>query len=175
MSTNHRIENFLEAFIFKSRWILAPFYIALVLALGALGLKFFQHFFHFIFELWGMSETDTLLNLLALIDMTLLANLMILVIFSGYENFVSVIGVAQDSPDRPKWMGDVDFSSLKLKLIGSLVALSSISLLGAFLNIRNWTHEQLAWMIGIHMTFVVSGLIFALSEKIGHAKSKCED
>lgn len=177
MSHKHnKFEDFLESFIFSSRWILAPFYIALVIALGALGLKFAQHFFHFLSDLWHMSETDTLLNLLALIDMTLLANLMILVIFSGYENFVSVIGVAQESPDRPKWMGDVDFSSLKLKLIGSLVALSSISLLGAFLNIRNWTHEQLAWMIGIHMTFVISGLIFAMSEKIGHSKSKdCED
>lgn len=173
--TNNWIENFLERFIFTSRWILAPFYIVLVIALGALGVKFLQHFIHFITELWVMSETDTLLGLLALIDMTLLANLMILVIFSGYENFVSVIGVAQNSPDRPKWMGDVDFSGLKLKLIGSLVALSSINLLGAFLNIKNWTHEQLAWMIGIHMTFVISGLIFAMSEKIAHSKGDHKD
>lgn len=100
--------------------------------------------------------------------MTLLGNLMIIVIFSGYENFVSVIGVAQESPDRPKWMGDVDFAGLKLKLIGSIVALSGINLLGVFLNMEHnkWTNEQLAWMVGIHITFMVTGVMFAMSEKI---------
>lgn len=112
-----------------------------------------------------------LLGILGLIDKTMLGNLLILVIFSGYENFVSMIGIAQGSPDRPRWMGDVDFAGLKLKLIGSIVALSGINLLGAFLNLKNWSPQDLGWMVGIHLTFVVTGVLFALSEKIGHKKT----
>lgn len=167
-NSGFHIENFLEAFIFHSRWILAIFYLILVLALFALGVKFIQHFYHFSVDIFHMSETETTLSILSLVDMTLLANLMLIVIFSGYENFVSVIGIAQDSPDRPKWMGDVDFAGLKLKLIGSIVALSGINLLGAFLNMKSdtFTEHQLGWMVGIHLTFVVTGVLFALSEKI---------
>jgi uncharacterized protein (TIGR00645 family) len=94
---------------------------------------------------------------------------LILIIFSGYENFVSIIGVAKNSADRPKWMGGIDFAGLKLKLIGSLVALSAINLLAAFLEIDSVSKENLGWMIGIHLTFVFTGLIFAYSERaMGH-------
>jgi len=175
--TGFHLENFLEAFIFHSRWILAIFYIALALALFELGIKFLQHFYHFTRDIWDMSETDTLLGILGLVDMTLLGNLLILVIFSGYENFVSVIGVAQESADRPKWMGGIDFAGLKLKLIGSIVALSGIYLLSAFLNIKKfqggeagWMNAELGWMVGLHLTFVVTGVLFALSEKIAEKK-----
>jgi uncharacterized protein (TIGR00645 family) len=163
-----RIEQFLEVFIFQSRWILALFYIVLVLALFALGIKFIKHFYHFSMEIFTMSDTDAVIGILSLVDMTLLANLMIIVIFSGYENFVSVIGIAQESKDRPKWMGDVDFAGLKLKLIGSIVALSGINLLGVFLNVDSdrFDNAQLGWLVGIHLTFVVTGVLFALSEKI---------
>jgi len=163
-----RLEVFVEKLIFASRWILAPFYIGLVLALLLLAFKFMQEFVHFSAGIVGMSETDTLLGILGLIDKTLLGNLLILVIFSGYENFVSLIGVAQGSPDRPRWMGDVDFAGLKLKLIGSIVVLSGIKLLGAFLNLKPWSQQELGWMVGLHLTFVLTGLLFALSEKIGH-------
>jgi len=163
-----RLEVFVEKLIFASRWILAPFYIGLVLALLLLAFKFMQEFVHFSAGIVGMSETDTLLGILGLIDKTLLGNLLILVIFSGYENFVSLIGVAQGSPDRPRWMGDVDFAGLKLKLIGSIVALSGINLLGAFLNLKHWSQQELGWMVGLHLTFVIIGVLFALSEKIGH-------
>ena len=162
------IESFIEAFIFSSRWILALFYVGLVFALFGLGVKFIQHFYHLSLELFHLNDTETLLGILGLVDMTLLGNLMIIVIFSGYENFVSVIGIAQESPDRPKWMGDVDFAGLKLKLIGSIVALSGINLLGVFLNMEHntWTNEQLGWMVGLHVTFMVTGVMFAMSEKI---------
>lgn len=166
------VEELLERFIFSVRWVLAPFYIGLALALVLLAIKFGQEFLHFAGHIFAASETDTLLGILGLIDKTLLGNLMILVIFSGYENFVSLIGSAQDSPDRPKWMGDVDFAGLKLKLIGSIVALSGINLLGAFLNLKNWEQQELGWMVGIHLTFVVTGVLFALSEKIGHQVGK---
>jgi uncharacterized protein (TIGR00645 family) len=162
------LENFIEVFIFSSRWILALFYVGLVFALFGLGIKFIQHFYDLSTELLHMNETETLLAVLGLVDMTLLGNLMIIVIFSGYENFVSVIGVAQESPDRPKWMGDIDFAGLKLKLIGSIVALSGINLLGVFLNMRDnpWSSQQMGWMVGLHVTFMVTGVMFAMSEKI---------
>jgi uncharacterized protein (TIGR00645 family) len=115
-----------------------------------------------------LDETNMLLDILGLIDMTLLGNLMILVIFSGYENFVSKIGIASNSVDRPSWMGEVDFAGLKLKLIGSIVALSGINLLGAFLNLKDWSNEKLGWMVGIHMAFVFTAVLFAVSEKIAH-------
>ena len=111
--------------------------------------------------------------MLSLVDKTLLANLLLLVIFSGYENFVSVIGVARRSTDRPKWMGGVDFASLKLKLIGSIVALSGINLLAAFLEIETANKVDLAWQIGLHVVFLFTGVLFALSEKIAaHAEDK---
>jgi uncharacterized protein (TIGR00645 family) len=176
------IENAIEAFIFSSRWILAIFYIGLVLGLFGLAIKFVLHFYHFGSELIHMNETETLLGVLALVDTTLLANLMLIVIFSGYENFVSVIGVAQDSPDRPKWMGDIDFAGLKLKLIGSIVALSGINLLAAFLDMqvletelhKHLSNQQLAWMVGIHVTFMITGVLFALTEKIAEKKENSQ-
>ncbi|MEI8094284.1 MAG: TIGR00645 family protein [Spirochaetales bacterium] len=161
------IEESTEKLIFASRWLLAPFYLGLVLALLLLMFKFGEEFFRFALNVLEKDQTYLLLGILSLIDMTLLGNLMILVIFSGYENFVSKIGAADESPDRPSWMGEVDFAGLKLKLIGSIVALSGINLLGAFLNLKDWSTEHLAWMVGIHMTFVVTAVLFALSEKIG--------
>ena len=161
------IEGSVERLIFASRWLLAPFYLGLVGAVLVLLVKFCEMFFDFAVKSLGSDSTVILLGVLNLIDYTLLANLMILVIFSGYENFVSKITVAENSPDRPEWMGEVDFAGLKLKLIGSIVALSAINLLGAFFNLKDWTTENLAWMVGIHLAFVLTAVFFALSEKIG--------
>lgn len=166
------IEDFVERLIFASRWILCPFYLGLALGLFLLLYRFIGEFVHFAHGIIDGSETSTLLGILNLIDMTLLGNLMIVVIFSGYENFVSKINVAENSPDRPSWMGEVDFAGLKLKLIGSIVALSGINLLSAFLNLADWSTQQLAWMVGIHITFVVTAVLFALSEKIGHRQNR---
>lgn len=167
-----RLEGATERFIFGSRWLLAPFYVLLALALFGLGIKFVLEFVHFATTLISATETDTLLGILGLIDKTLLANLLILVIFSGYENFVSLIGAAQESEDRPKWMGEVDFAGLKLKLIGSIVALSGINLLGAFLNLQAHESWELGWMVGIHLTFVVTGVLYAMSERMFHARAR---
>ena len=160
------IEKGLEKFIFNSRWILSIFYVFLVLALVILAIKFIQEFAHFSLSFWNASEAELLSGILGLVDKTLLANLLVLVIFSGYENFVSIIGAAKDSDDRPSWMGEVNFAGLKLKLIGSIVALSGINLLAAFLEISTTNKENLGWMIAIHLVFVVTAVLFALSERI---------
>jgi len=162
--SNH-LEVFIEKMIFRSRWILASFYLILVATLLLVAIKFLKEFAHFAMIFWNASEAEFVTGVLEIVDKTLLGNLLILIIFSGYENFVSIIGAAKNSADRPKWMGGVDFASLKLKLIGSIVALSGINLLAAFLEIETTNKENLGWMVGIHLTFVVTGLIFALSER----------
>ena len=164
----HAFEIFLEKIIFNSRWILAIFYAGLVLSLLILSVKFLQELIHFVNIFWAAEDSKFITGILGLVDKTLLANLLILVIFSGYENFVSVIGVAKETEDRPGWMGSVDFAGLKIKLIGSIIALSGINLLSAFLEIETANKEDLAWMIGVHFTFVVTGFLYAYSEKLNH-------
>jgi uncharacterized protein (TIGR00645 family) len=169
------IEQLIETLIFRSRWVLAPMYLGLVGGLFILMVKFGQEFYHIVIHIFSSSEQEVVLSLLALVDMTLVANLLIMVIFSGYENFVSKIDTA-DSEDRPEWMGKVDFSGLKLKLIGSIVAISAIDLLKAFVHQSTATsehigNEQMGWMLAIHMAFIFSGVLFALMDYIA-GKSK---
>jgi uncharacterized protein (TIGR00645 family) len=164
------LEQFLEAVMFRSRWLLAPMYIGLVGGLGLMFVKFVQEFVHIIGHIMDTPEREVVLAVLGLVDITLVANLLIMVIFSGYENFVSKIDVANHE-DRPDWMGKVDYSGLKLKLIGSIVAISAIDLLKAFMHqstpgIEHLGDTQMAWMVGIHFTLILSGVLFALMDKI---------
>lgn len=159
------LERALESLIFRSRWIMAPFYLGLVLSLVMLLVKFIQELAHLVPHVLEMNENQAILMVLSLIDMSLAGNLLLMVIFAGYENFVSKIDTG-DHEDRPDWMGKVDFSGLKLKLIASIVAISGIHLLKAFMNVAGQDKENLAWMVGIHMTFVVSGVLLALMDRI---------
>ena len=158
-------EALLEKLMFGSRWLLAPMYLGLVGCLLFLLVKFGQEFLHILLQVFTMGERDVILAVLSLVDLTLVANLLLMVVFSGYENFVSKIDVANHE-DRPDWMGKVDYSGLKLKLIGSIVAISAIDLLKAFMNVKTYNNEQLGWMVGIHFTFIISGVLFALMDKI---------
>ncbi|MFZ0255287.1 MAG: TIGR00645 family protein [Gammaproteobacteria bacterium] len=160
-----RIERFLELLIFNSRWLLAPFYIGLVAAIAMLLVKFLQEFLHIVPHLFTSTESEIVLAILTLVDMSLVANLLLIIIFSGYENFVSRIDTAGHE-DRPAWMGKVDFSGLKVKLIGSIVAISAIELLKAFVNVAALTTEQLMWKVIIHVVLVSSGLLFAIMDHI---------
>lgn len=163
------LETSIEKIIFGSRWILSIFYLMLILTLVLVAIKFVKEFAEFVMIFWSVGDDEFVTGVLSIVDKTLLANLLILIIFSGYENFVSVISVAEKSLDRPKWMGEIDFAGLKLKLIGSIVALSGVHLLSAFLEIEGSDKEDLGWMIGLHITFVVTGVLFAIMEKIGHS------
>ncbi|MBM3554740.1 MAG: TIGR00645 family protein [Alphaproteobacteria bacterium] len=159
------IEKGFERGLFNSRWLLAPFYFGLVGAIVLLLVKFIQELFHLVPKTLDMSENDLLLGVLTLVDLSLAANLLILVIFSGYENFVSKMDTGK-SEDRPSWMGKIDYGGLKLKLITSIVAISAIQVLKAFMNIGQVEREELAWMVGIHMVFVVSGVMLALMDRL---------
>ena len=166
-----RTEGFFESILFGSRWLLAPIYFGLVLGLLIIVVKFAEMFWHILGDVPSMTASDTTLAVLELLDIALLGNLILIVIFSGYENFVSKINVARQSEDRPSWMGKVDFSGLKIKLIGSLVAISVIELLKDFLNPEGIDPEQEVWLIAIHLTFVVSGLIFAITDYIADKRA----
>jgi len=158
------LENILEKVIFAGRWLLAPLYIGLLLALVPILYRFFHAFWHLITHMQGATTGEITLQVLELLDTVLLGNLIIIVLFAGYENFVSKIKVAEDAEDRPHWMGHVDYSGLKIKLIGSLVAISVIELLKDFMKEGTFDANREGWRIGIHMTFVISGVLFALMD-----------
>jgi uncharacterized protein (TIGR00645 family) len=160
-----RIELFLEALIFNSRWLLAPFYLCLVGSIVLLLIKFLGAFAEAVHGVFVMTESELILSILTLVDLSLVANLLLIIIFSGYENFVSKIDTANHK-DRPEWMGKVDFSGLKIKLIASIVAISAIELLKAFVNIDSHSQSELAWKVGIHMVLIVSGVLFAVMDRI---------
>ncbi len=157
------MERNLERIMFASRWLMAPFYFGLIIALALLLVKFVQELFHIIPIIFTLTESETILGILSLIDLSLAGALMLIVIFSGYENFVSKIHV-DNHEDKPDWMGKVDFSGLKLKLIASIVAISGIQLLKQFMDIDNVPKENLMWLVIVHLAFVVSGVLLALMD-----------
>lgn len=166
-----KFELSLEKTIFNSRWILAPFYLGLVLGVVLLLVKFVQKLIAMFLSVVTDSVSDVIVNILVLVDIALVASLLLIIIFSGYEIFVSKIDVGNHD-DRPEWMGKVDFSGLKLKVIGAIVAISAIDLLKSFMDISSSTtmseldESKLMWKVIIHMTFVFSGLLFAFMDKI---------
>jgi len=163
------VELTLELWLFRSRWLMAPFYVGLVAALAALLYVFGAEAWRELAHLQGMSPEQAILMVLSLIDLSLAGNLLLIVIFSGYENFVSKIDTGDDE-DRPDWMGAVDFSGLKMKLIASIVAISAIALLRAFMRLaegEGMDDRTLGWLVGLHLTFVVSGVLMGVMDFIG--------
>jgi uncharacterized protein (TIGR00645 family) len=165
------IERALERFLFASRWLLAPFYVGLVVTLVILLLKAAQELLHFIFHFPEATEADVILGVLTMVDLTLTGSLIIIVIFSGYENFVSKID-ASEHKDWPDWMGKIDFTGLKLKLLSSIVAISGIQVLKVFMNLKNTSDRELMWSVVIHLVFVSSGVILALTDRISEGGQK---
>jgi uncharacterized protein (TIGR00645 family) len=158
-------ERWLEATLFASRWLMAPFYLGLVLALAALLVVFVNELASELSRIMEMTPESAILMGLSLIDLSLAGSLMLIVIFSGYENFVSKLDTG-DREDRPVWMGTVDFSGLKLKLISSIVAISAIALLRSFMKIGDAPLDEVAlkWRVIVHLTFVTSGVLLALMD-----------
>ncbi len=167
-----RVEFFMENLLFSSRWLLAPFYFGLAAALIILLIKFLLELLHLAEGAFTSSESDVILGLLTLVDLTLTGSLLIIVIFSGYENFVSRMDHSTHG-DRPEWMGTIDFAALKLKMLSSIVAISAVQLLRQFMSLGTVTPErekELMWLVIIHVVFVVSSVLLALSDRIagGH-------
>ncbi len=168
------LEHFIEAILFHSRWILAPLYLGLVIALLILTVKFGQELLHMVPNVLTDDGSAIILAVLSLVDLVLVTNLLLMIIFSGYENFVSKIDMVTDHVDRPEWMGKIDYTAMKLKVIGSIVAISSIELLKAFIQIKkdNMDDRVIMWMVIIHVVFLLSGVLYAWMEKIYHSVEK---
>ena len=159
------MERFIENAMYASRWILAPIYFGLSLGLLALALKFFQEVFHVIPNVFALSESDLILVILSLIDMALVGGLLVMVMISGYENFVSQLDI-DDHKEKLSWLGTMDSTSLKMKVAASIVAISSIHLLRVFMDARNIEPQYLMWYVIIHMTFVVSAFSMGYLDKL---------
>ena len=167
-----KLEQTTEKLLFASRWILAPIFLGLSLALIALGFKFFQQAWHIFGDLVAMAESDLVLTVLAMIDIVLVGSLIVMVMFSGYENFVSTIDAK--GSDSLSWMGKLDAGTLKLKVAASIVAISSIHLLRIFMQIESGEHtnNQIMWYVIVHMTFVVSAVLLGVLDKMSFAKHR---
>ncbi|NMG36475.1 TIGR00645 family protein [Azoarcus sp. TTM-91] len=163
-----RLESKFEHILFSSRWLMAPVYFGLVLALIVLLVKFGKEVFYLFDHIMTATGGEMIIGVLSLVDIALIMNLLVIIMFSGYENFVSKMEDLHNHQDRPDWMGHIGFSDLKIKLIGSIVAISGIELLKAFMNVDNLTDRHLAWMVGIHITFLASGVLYALMDKISY-------
>jgi uncharacterized protein (TIGR00645 family) len=157
------LETWIALWLFRSRWLLAPFYVGLSVALAGLLVVFAREAAHELAGLFSMSPEQAILMALSLIDLSLAGNLLLIVVLSGYENFVAKIRTGAPE-DRPDWMGTVDFSGLKMKLVASIIAISAIALLREFMRIDEGDHipdRDLAWMVGLHVTFLASGVMLA--------------
>jgi len=168
------LEQITERLLYASRWLLAPIYLGLSLTLMAIGFKFFYEIYHLFTHLLTMSESDMVLIVLAMIDLSLVASLVVMVMFSGYENFVSRIDV-REGDDQLDWLGKLDSSTLKLKVAASIVAISSIHLLQEFVNVQNVPNDKLMWYVIIHLTFVVSAVLMGILDRIAFSAHRSPD
>ena len=159
------MERALENLLYASRWLLAPIYLGLSLALLALGIKFFQEVFHILPAVLAIKEADLVLVVLSLVDIALVGGLIVMVMLSGYENFVSAIEIKEGS-EKLSWLGKLDSGSLKQKVAASIVAISSIHLLKAFMNAQHIENDKLMWYVIIHITFVLSAMGMALVDRM---------
>ena len=159
------MEKVLENVLYASRWVLAPIYLGLSAALFLLGVKFFQEVVHTIPLVLSMTESDLILVVLSMVDMALVGGLLVMVMFSGYENFVSRIDVS-DETEKLSWLGKLDSGSLKQKVAASIVAISSIHLLRAFMSAQTIPNDKLMWFVIIHITFVLSAMGMAYVDRM---------
>ncbi|WP_245539491.1 TIGR00645 family protein [Thiofilum flexile] len=175
MSLLKKAEHAFEHLLFTSRWLLVPIYFGLVISLALMLFKFGKQMWILFSTILEATSQDLIVGVLTLVDVSLVMNLLIIIIFSGYENFVSKMDDLHDHADRPDWMGQIGFSDLKIKLIGSMVAISGIELLKGFMGVSlfleqgGMTPEQstaLIWMVVLHMTFVISGLLYAVMDRL---------
>jgi uncharacterized protein (TIGR00645 family) len=168
------IKEAFERLLFACRFLLAPLYLALAVSLVALMYKTGLHLYQMLVQLPNMSDDDVLLSDLAIVDMTLTASLVVIVFLSGYANFVAPVTV-RENDGRPHWISQIDFSELKLKLMASIVAISGIKVLEGFMNIDHQSDRELYWLVGIHVTFVLSTLFLALADRFAYHSRRTGD
>ncbi|MFT3670588.1 TIGR00645 family protein [Aestuariivirga sp.] len=161
-----QLELMIERVILASRWLLVVFYLGLTLALLLYGISFLRKLWEFLEKIWIIEETDAILKILSLIDASLVASLVVMVIISGYENFVSRFDEAESKEGELSWLGKIDAGSLKIKVASTIVAISSIHLLQVFLNANTYDSEKIMWLTIVHMAFVFSALLLAYIDRL---------
>lgn len=167
------LERSIETLLFACRWLLAPIYLGLSLALIALGMKFFQEAFHVVSNALTATEADLVLTVLAMIDIVLVGSLIVMVMFSGYENFVSRLDTA--NTDSLGWLGKLDAGTLKLKVAASIVAISSIHLLRVFMDAQQVPNDKIMWYVILHLTFVISAVLLGVLDRLAFAAHRAHD
>jgi uncharacterized protein (TIGR00645 family) len=165
-----KIEHAIENLIFASRWIQLPMYLGLIVGSVLYTYKFGVELLHLTLHIQELTESAVMLIILTLVDFSMVANLLFIVIIGGYSTFVSKLSILDDHEDKPEWLQKVDAGTLKVKLAASLVGVSGIHLLQSFINIANKTYIDVAFQIGIHVVFLLSTLMLAYSEKVLHSK-----
>ncbi|RUO48982.1 TIGR00645 family protein [Pseudidiomarina donghaiensis] len=159
------MERFLENLMYSLRWLLAPIYLGLSLAVMLLGIKFFQELYHVAPVIFTIKEVDLILLTLTLIDIALVGGLLVMVMLSGYENFVSTLNINNDT-EKLAWLGKIDSGGLKNKVAASIVAISSIHLLKVFMNAENLTETTIKWYVIMHLTFVGSAFAMGYLDRL---------
>ena len=165
------VRKAIESILFFSRWLLVPFYLVLTLCLFVLSYKAVIEIYYLVLDLIKGDEQELIIQILHLIDLTFTGSLIVIVIFSGYENFVTNIR-PQDYTDWPEWMAKIDFAGLKLKLMSSIVAISGIQLLQALFEMRSHSDREMLWYAAGHLLFVVSALLMALTDRWSHSEKE---
>ena len=166
------IQDAFERLLFAARFLLTPLYLALAFCLLAFLAKAGLHLYHLVSGLNNLSDEAVLLSVLAIVDMTLSASLVVIVFLSGYTNFVAPIAMKKDD-GRPHWIAEIDFGELKRKLMASIVAISAIKLLEGFMDVAHSSDRDLGWLVGIHLAFVVSTLFLAIADRLSdHPRTK---
>ena len=167
MSNN--LEKRFEKIIFASRWLQAPLYAGLIIGGILYAYKFVVELIHLCASINEITETAVMLSVLTLVDITMVANLIVMVIIGGYTTFVSKIDI-EGHEDKPEWLQKINASTLKIKLVGSLIGVSGIHLLITFINIAQFESQHVMWQVIIHFVFLISAVLLAWSEKILHSK-----
>jgi uncharacterized protein (TIGR00645 family) len=177
MNSMKQLEIMIERIILASRWMLVVFYLGLTLALVLYCISFLRKLWEYAGKVMVLEETDAILKILSLIDASLVASLVVMVIISGYENFVSRFDEAEKNESQLSWLGKIDAASLKIKVASTIVAISSIHLLQIFLNSNQFTNEKIMWLTIVHMAFVFSALLLAYIDKVmaGTKKGKGDE
>lgn len=157
----------LERLLFATRWLLVPLYLALALGLLAIIAKAGMRVYSLALQFPASSESDVILGVLGIVDLTLTGSLIVIIILSGYVNFLAQVDASLHT-EWPQWMASIDFSELKLKLMASIVAISAIRLLEAYMNIEHESDRDLYWLAGIQIVLVVSALLLGVADWLGH-------
>jgi uncharacterized protein (TIGR00645 family) len=166
------IKRSVEAVVFGSRWLVAPFLLGLIVGLAALLYKFAVKLFEFVIQLPTAAAADVIVGVLSLIDLTLTANLIIIVICSSYENFLAPVQSTKNA-DRPEGLNQISFSGLKQKLLGSIVAIAAVNVLEWFMDLgQHADNTKLAWAVGIMLAFALAMLILAWADRVSAASDR---